>query len=125
MLYASGSHDGYRRLHGSPVHRRRIETKERSLRVSDTVSGSGVHQAIGYFHFHPDVQLEEGAEGGWNARLPDGTTLHIVGQDGLRLARQEGKYAPEFGKVVARSVLAWRVQRDLPITAGVEIFEEE
>jgi uncharacterized heparinase superfamily protein len=122
-LRVAASHDGYRRLKGAPVHRRAIETGERALRVSDTISGRGFHRAAGYFHFHPDVRLEERAIGGWSIHLPQGAVLHMTGEDGLRLEREEGTYAPEFGRLVPRPVLVWRVEKELPVRAGVEIFE--
>jgi hypothetical protein len=123
VLSASASHDGYRRLKGSPVHRRVIEIGGRILRVRDTVSGGGVHRAVGHFHFHPDVRLEAAIRG-WKAILPQGTVLRVVGQEGLDLERKEGHYAPEFGKVLPRPVLFWSVKKDLPIRVAVEIFEE-
>jgi hypothetical protein len=101
-----------------------LETTERTLRVRDAVLGRGAHRAAGYFHFHPGIRLEENPVGGWNIVLPQGAVLRIVGQDGLRMEREEGKYAPEFGKVLSRPVLVWRIERDLPIGTAIEIFEE-
>ena len=124
VLSASASHDGYRRLKGAPVHRMALETRENTFRVSDTILGRGVHRAAGYFHFHPDLRLAENTVGGWKIILPQGVILRIVGHDGLRLEREEGRYAPEFGKVLPRPVLVWRIEKDLPMSAAVEIFEE-
>jgi hypothetical protein len=49
----------------------------------------------------------------------------VVGRNGLRLKREEGKYAPEFGKLISRPVLVWRIEGQLPINAAVDIFEEQ
>ena len=122
--YIAGAHDGYRRLRGSPVHRRVIETDERTLRVRDTISGHGSHRVAGYFHLHPDIHLEEDAGGGWKVCLPGGALLRMTGRDGLRLQREEGTYAPEFGRLIPRAVLAWRVERRLPLSATVELIED-
>jgi hypothetical protein len=124
VLCVSASHDGYRRLKGAPVHQRVLETTEGNLRVRDTVLGRGAHRAAGYFHFPPGIRLEESPMGGWKIILPQGGVLRIAGRDGLRLTREEGKYAPEFGKVLSRPVLVWRIEKDLPIGAAIEIFEE-
>ena len=118
------SHDGYQRLKGAPVHRRAIEVTGSGLQVHDTISGHGIHQAAGYFHFHPGVRLEETAAGDWIILLPGGSKLRMRGQNGLRLKQEEGVYAPEFGKLIPRPVLAWRVEQRLPMSAAVELYEE-
>jgi hypothetical protein len=48
----------------------------------------------------------------------------LIGKNGVRLKREEGSYAPEFGKSIARPVLVWRMEGSLPMSAGIEIFEE-
>jgi uncharacterized heparinase superfamily protein len=118
------AHNGYQRLKGAPVHRRTIEITGRSVRVRDAVSGRGIHQATGRFHLHPHVRLEETASRDWRVLLPEGKPLRVRGLDGLRLVREEGGYAPEFGSVVPRPVLVWRVEQGLPVSAAVEIVEE-
>jgi uncharacterized heparinase superfamily protein len=125
-LHVACSHDGYRRLKGEPVHRRVIELREGALRlrVADSISGTGIHRAAGHFHFHPGIRVEEGANGDWMISLPQGTQWRMVGNNGLRLKREEGEYALEFGKSIARPVLVWRIEGQLPIAAVVEIFEE-
>jgi len=124
VFRAACSHDGYRRLKGAPVHRRAVEVRENALHVNDTISGRGVHRAAGYFHFHPGVRLEEQPSQGWTVHLPGGTRLRLIGKNGVRLKREEGSYAPEFGKSIARPVLVWRMEGSLPMSAGIEIFEE-
>jgi len=106
------------------VHRRAIEIKGRALRVSDTVSGRGIHRAAGYYHFHPDVRLEQTAPGDWAIHLQNGSTLRILGRDGVDLRQEEGKYALEFGRSVLRPVLVWRIERELPLEVTVEIAEK-
>ena len=106
------------------MHRRTIELTERVLRVSDSISGAGNHQAAGHFHFHPGTRVEEGTTGDWMIFLPQGTQWRMVGRNGLQLMREEGEYAPEFGKSIARPVLIWRIEGQLPIAAVVEISEE-
>ena len=122
---AACSHDGYRRLKGAPVHRRAIEVGRSALKISDAIFGRGIHQAAGCFHFHPDVRLEETTDGHWTIFLPQGNKLRIRGQNGLRLTREKGEYAPEFGKLISRPLLVWRIEQQLPISAAVDIFEEQ
>ena len=123
-LHVACSHDGYQRLKGAPVHRRAIELRERLLSVSDSVSGTGIHRAAGYFHFHPGIRVEETTSGDWMIFLPQGTRWRMAGKNGLRLKREEGVFAPEFGKSISRPVLVWRIERRLPTAAVVEFLEE-
>jgi hypothetical protein len=47
------SHDGYRRLTGSPVHRRRWQISSERLEITDTVSGIGAHRLVSRLHASP------------------------------------------------------------------------
>lgn len=51
------AHDGYRRLSGRPVHRRRWVMKESALTVEDSIEGTGVHAIRVLLHFGPDFYL--------------------------------------------------------------------
>lgn len=55
------SHTGYRHLPGKPEHRRSWEFSERSLAVTDTVTG-GAHSSVARFHLHPDCSVVEDDE---------------------------------------------------------------
>lgn len=48
------THDGYRRLRGSPVHQRQWEFADDGLRVTDSLSGR-FRRAVSRFYLHPDV----------------------------------------------------------------------
>ena len=50
----TGAHDGYRRLSGRPLHRRRWCPGNRHLEVIDEIDG-GFECAIVRFHLHPDI----------------------------------------------------------------------
>jgi hypothetical protein len=54
-LWAKGSHDGYRRLAGKPVHQRQWALSDDSLEVTDVVSGSGKHAVAILFHLPPGI----------------------------------------------------------------------
>jgi uncharacterized heparinase superfamily protein len=55
------SHDGYRRIEGSPVHQRTWVCFDRSLEILDSVSGD-VQNAFSYFHIHPATTLIPGSD---------------------------------------------------------------
>jgi uncharacterized heparinase superfamily protein len=54
-----GEHDGYRRLRGSNLHRRRWMLTERELSIEDTVEGR-FRSARSYFHLHPEISVQRG-----------------------------------------------------------------
>jgi uncharacterized heparinase superfamily protein len=120
-LVLEGSHDGYRRLSGRPVHRRQIDLKHSELLIHDRVTGSGRHSVAGYLHLHPDVKLERISEYSICLRLPE-ASLMLSCKDG-GLAIEPGQYCPQFGKCVPRSVIAWRRSGELPLGCEVRISE--
>jgi len=121
---AACSHDGYRRLTGSPEHRREIDVRMASVRINDVVSGRGLHRLAGYFHLHPNVRLHEMSSGDWQIQFGEGIRLCVRGEDGLRLTREQSDYASEFGALTPRSVLVWRIEQKLPASATVTIVED-
>jgi uncharacterized heparinase superfamily protein len=91
----SCSHDGYRRLSGSPVHRRTWTLNSNSLVVSDTITADG--SAIAHFHFDPSLEcLAEGEKG--QLVLADGKIVNWKAITGHPVLARS-KYYPEFGKV--------------------------
>jgi uncharacterized heparinase superfamily protein len=47
------SHDGYRRLPGSPVHRRCWRISPGRVEITDTISGTGAHRVVSRLHVAP------------------------------------------------------------------------
>lgn len=88
------AHDGYQRLLGRPVHRRRWVLDERSLEVSDFVEGR-YSSAIARVHFHPDIKLKQ--DGGvvgavkWRDHTIDWQA------DAKTVAIKPSYWSPEFG----------------------------
>ena len=74
----SAAHDGYRRLPGRVIHRRRWEFGSNSLLVADRLEGEYKTARV-HFHFHPRIEValsgaREGSLGGADGlvvRLPD------------------------------------------------------
>lgn len=56
-LWLSAAHDGYRRLKGRPLHRRRWVLQAGSLRVEDRIEGE-FERAVARFRLMPDVRLD-------------------------------------------------------------------
>lgn len=102
----SCAHSGYRRLPERPVHRRRWRFGQSELAVEDSIEG-GFREALGRFHFHPDVSVSAIDRERGKAVLPDQKTIFWEVSGGE--ARIESStYHPEFGKSLANRVLEVR-----------------
>jgi uncharacterized heparinase superfamily protein len=96
------SHDGYRRLPGSPVHRRRWRISCGRVEITDTISGTGAHHVVSRLHVAP------GAE----------SRCSISAQNG-RVTAETCSTAWGFGRLCPATVL--RVDAggvELPLTLG-------
>jgi len=57
-LWLEAAHDGYRRLAGRVIHRRRWELTANSLEITDTLEGHW-RSAVAFWHVHPDVAVQK------------------------------------------------------------------
>lgn len=106
FVRVSAEHDGYRRLPGRNLHRRRWTMDAAGLQVVDTVEGHYT-SASAFFHLHPAVQVEPATR--------DANTLMLRGADGRRirvaveggaLAIRTSTWHPGFGRSEASHCLA-------------------
>ncbi len=120
-LRFSGSHDGYRKLRGSPVHRRTITWAGGQIHIEDTIAGAGKHGITSRLHIHPDLSLD--MDGGVATVSANGRPLAAIrtnGDQGLSL--EDGWYCPEFGKRIHCTVLTTKSHwTALPFSTGWEI----
>ncbi len=119
-LYFSGSHDGYARLPGHPVHQRTIRWHGRRIEIDDQIHGSGIHEIATVLHLHPDLYLsQEGAV----IRVADaeGPLMSIRARDRLPLEIDAGWYCPEFNRRQPCPKIVSARQTVLPISAGWRI----
>lgn len=115
------SHDGYRFLAGSPVHERKLEVRSDGVAITDRIIGSGRHEATGRFPLHPSVERIEAMRNGWRVTAPGGRIVTIVVDGPGAPFVEEGIFAPEFGVLQARPVLAWRSAELCPNEMRVEL----
>lgn len=88
------SHDGFRHLPSAPKHQRRWCFDDRSLQVTDSITG-GV-RALARFHFAPGLTLHPDRHNDWLVQSGDATIARVEVIDGLpRLARTD--HADAFG----------------------------
>ncbi len=109
------SHDGYRRLPGRNVHRRRWILAENCLRIEDEVSGE-FGSAEARFHVHPAVEVNASGEheveivgpGALRARV------HFEGASKVQICRTT--WHPYFGVSVANCCVVARFLRESLVT---------
>jgi uncharacterized heparinase superfamily protein len=93
----SCAHDGYRRLAGSPVHRRTWVLGAGRLSIIDRVEGR-FREATARLHLHPAVRVRIGADGA-SGELDWGGSgavrWSVVGALGVRVV--DSTYHPRFG----------------------------
>lgn len=104
-IVIDASHDGYRRLRGRNLHRRRFTFEPAALRIEDAIEGP-FRSATGYLHLHPDVAVEafDAAARTARLRLAGGQTIDVA-VSGARLAVQPGTWHPRFGATLPTRTL--------------------
>lgn len=88
-----GAHDGYSRLPGRPLHRRKLELSVTALEIRDELTADPRRPSRIYFHFHPDCMVE--ARNGKIGIRCAGGLLELEADHPVRL--EESWYCPEFG----------------------------
>lgn len=89
------SHDGYKRLPGKPIHKRRWTLSDQKLKVEDFISGS-FHHAISRLYLHPSVSCVRTSRGCGMLKMSNFPIRWCVQDcdESIVLAQ----YFPEFGK---------------------------
>jgi uncharacterized heparinase superfamily protein len=103
-------HDGYRRLHGHPLHRRRLVLRSGEFDITDEVLGHGLHELWSRLH------LAEGSvrfEGHSTVNWQSGGSKMIVRGEGIEVARSE--YSTTFGQRTAAHHLVQHRTGPLPV----------
>jgi uncharacterized heparinase superfamily protein len=121
--FAECAHDGYRRLHGTPVHRRTLEVTPQYVHWRDLVEGAGSHTVKGYVPLQPGVRPNlDGQE--VTLLTPSGKRLMLSGKGVGRFALEQGTYARGFGMRQTRSVIVWKLAGLLPLEASFTLRVE-
>src|SRR6185503_1350755 len=117
-----GAHDGYTRLPGALIHRRRIEYDGHShWLVVDRMEGTGRHRANSYIHLHPDftadiegrrVSIRDTAGHEWASfeMLDDG-----------EISLEESWYYPEFGREIKNQAIVYACTGAMPLSLAYRI----
>lgn len=107
--WAEAAHSGYQRLREPVVHRRRLELGDRELRVIDTLTGVGNHQAAVYFHLFP------------------GASPEIVLDRKLSTSLVDSQFYPEFNKSSPSRTIVGKWEGAMPVvfTSAIRLQEVE
>ena len=92
------SHDGYKRLRGSPVHKREWTFEDSSVLIRDTIEGT-FREACARFILHPSVICKQLSSSEWVFRTGGDKTILAEIKRGVS-SLGWSQYAPHFGKVL-------------------------
>lgn len=116
QIEIEGAHDGYRRLRGGPVHRRRWFIKEKAVTVEDMIEGGGSHAIRVLFHFGPDIYLTRVSASGFRAHRGDGEiVVNIRMDEKLFCEVMPGAWHPGFGLAKENICIAGEYRGQLPV----------
>lgn len=126
IMIFKGSHDGYSRLSGQPIHNRRIEYDgQRTWLIKDVIEGRGVHRIESYLHVHPDFRVVKNGSRIQIIESSGRTLATIMGSDmDTKLAEvslEKGLYFPEFGLKQENQVIVFSCSGQLPLDLSYRI----
>lgn len=121
VLIATGAHDGYRHLSGSPVHRRTWELGDGGLIVRDWIEGRGEHLAEALFHLAPGLMPGPLDQAEVEVRTEVGEMLAMVSVRNGVVELVPSSWHPEFGRSVSSYALLITARSDLPITVETTV----
>ena len=117
-----GAHDGYKRLPGALIHRRRIEYDGSShWLVVDHMEGAGRHRVKSYVHLHPDytadiegrrISIRDAAGVEW-------ASLEMLNEGEVSV--EESWYYPEFGRETKNKVIVYTCSGAMPMSFAYRI----
>ncbi len=119
-IYLSAQHDGYKRLHGSPIHHRSWNFTKNMLEVSDNISGSGFHNIKVVFPLHPEIMINDINNNQIDVGIINSNVnIHF---DGIgKLLVEKSTYHPEFGSSISNNKLVYELNGDLPVKVTTRI----
>ena len=102
----AGEHDGYRRLPGRNLHRRRWTLSAAELRIDDGVEGR-FRSAECYFHLHPDIQVQRGPGSLLCLRDSLRPLLEVMFEGAASVDVIDSSWHPQFGiSLASRCIVA-------------------
>jgi uncharacterized heparinase superfamily protein len=103
-----GEHDGYRRLNGRNLHRRRWTLSAHELLIEDTVEGP-FRSAKCYFHVTPAILVRQSGEFELHLSDSDGVLLELRFEGAAVVDVVDSTWHPEFGVALASRCIVVRL----------------
>ncbi len=117
-----GAHDGYCRLPGTPVHRRRISYDEQgSWVITDELIGAGCHHMESVVHIHPDFTIVRSGAQSFRVERCGEMIATIEVLSDCEATVEAGCYFPEFGLSSKNSVIAFSCSGEVPLQLSYRI----
>jgi len=107
VLWLEAAHDGYRRLPGRVIHRRRWVLRPEALSVTDRLDGHFT-TAASHLQLHPDVTVEpeEDSGRGFNLRIGDQSRIRVSLAPAKQIRSIPSTWHPGFGLSYETTTLA-------------------
>ena len=123
VVLFEGAHNGYMRLSGRPIHKRRISyvDKQGSWIITDVLEGAGIHRMESFVHIHPDCALVESGSNSFSIECGGEAIATIQALSACQTTITEGCYFPEFGLSQRNLVLAFSCHGELPLQLSYRI----
>jgi uncharacterized heparinase superfamily protein len=122
LFVVACSHDGYKNLKGSPVHKRKWVLKEGSLIIEDKLIGK-MYPAIAFFHFHPMLKIESNLPNSgfakignkiifeWLVELGDASIENSTFHPGFGISKLTKCMSVKLKKGESRVILKWNSKK--------------
>ena len=112
--HISCAHDGYRHLHGAPLHHRTWALDDGALRVEDRLHPAG-QAAVARYPLAPGLRLQDEGAGAWSVRAGTELIARVEVPAGHARATSS-QHAPRFGEIVATETLEVALQEGVATT---------
>jgi len=110
----AASHDGYRRLNGSPIHNRKWIFSDCSLEIQDCITGKEFHTIEVVYPLHPDIEVVKINKDYVVLAVGEGRVkIYIEGEGAL--SGVDSTFHPEFGISVKSTKLVYHYTGQLPV----------
>jgi uncharacterized heparinase superfamily protein len=115
VVTAVAAHDGYRRLPGRPVHRRRWSLSSAGLQVDDEITGSRRHEVAVRWHLAPGAAVQPRDDGAVVSTAAGDVAVGFAASCAFRLDVEAGMVATGFLQTTVAPVLTCRIDSALPV----------
>jgi len=96
LFTIEAAHDGYCRLAGQVIHKRKIEIIENSIFILDSLEGKGEHSCSAFYHLHPHWKVVSNLEDR-RITIQDNSNDKIELDFSQKVEIKENFYHPNFG----------------------------